>query len=83
MTEDVDKDKLAKNIIERNDLPDNSVDILYKYKQRSNCYCAIAEVTCDSYSVMMKTKYDFLQSEHCKVYEHFNIERCKNRGKKV
>ena len=78
ISEDVDKVELENDIIHRNELPSNSVNIVHKYKQRNNNHAALAEVTSDAYAKIMKNKSVFIGYENCRVYDNFNIKCCKN-----
>lgn len=75
---DLDNEELSNDIINRNQLPLNSINIIHKYKQRNNYLAAIADVTSDAYAKIMKTKSVFVGYENCKVCDNFNIKRCKN-----
>lgn len=78
ISDDIDKEDLANDIIKRNQLPLNSVTIVHKYKQRNYNHAALAEVTRDAYARIMRTASVFVGYENCKVYDNFNIRRCKN-----
>lgn len=75
---DVGKEELADDIINRNQLPPNSVIITYTYKQKNDNHAALAQVTCDAYAKIMKTEHVFVGYQNCKVYDNYNINRCKN-----
>lgn len=57
---DVGKEELADDIINRNQLPPNSVIITYTYKQKNDNHSALAQVTCDTYDKIMKTEHVFV-----------------------
>ena len=67
-----------KDIIERNSLPEKSVIVLNQYKRRNQNNGALIEVTSDAYYMIMKNKSVFVGAENCKVYDNFNIRKCKN-----
>ena len=75
---DVGKEELADDIINRNQLLPNSVIITYTYKQKNDNHAALAQVTCDAYAKIMKTEHVFIGYQNCKVYDNYNINRCKN-----
>ena len=49
------KDETTNDIIMRNDLPSESINILYTFKQKNELNSIIAEVTCEAYSTIMST----------------------------
>ena len=75
---DVSKEELADDIIIRNQLPPNSIIITYTYKQENDNHAALAQVTCEAYAKIMKTEHVFVGYQNCKVYDNYNINRCKN-----
>lgn len=69
----VNKEDFALDIIERNQLPSNLVNIGYANKNTN--YGALAKTTCDAYSKILRSKTVFVGYENCKVYDVFNINR--------
>ena len=50
------KDELTTDIINRNMLEPNGISVVHTYKQKNEYFGALAEVTCDTYAEIMKTK---------------------------
>ncbi|CAH0559467.1 unnamed protein product [Brassicogethes aeneus] len=77
MVSNADKQELEEDIIQRNQLLVGSVKILHIYKQKNEKYGAITEVSADAYAKIMKTETAFVGYQNCKVYDEYNINRCK------
>lgn len=75
---DLDKQELEADITKRNNLPAGTITVVHQYKQRNKNNAVLAEVTSDVYAMIMRTKSVFVGFENCKVYDSFNINRCKN-----
>ena len=67
------KDVTTNDIIMRNDLPSESINILHTFKQKNELNSIIAEVTCEAYSTIMSTGALFVDRERCKVYNEFDL----------
>lgn len=78
ISEDLNPSELASDIITRNRLPVNSVNIVHKYKLKNSNHSVLAEVNRDAYLMIMKTRSVFIGFESCRVYDNFNVKRCKN-----
>lgn len=78
ISEKINENEITKDIITRNQLPDDSIKILHMYRQKNNNYAVLAEVTSDAYLIIMKNKSVFIGYENCRVYDNFNIKLCKN-----
>ena len=78
ITENINNMDLAGEIIKRNQLPENSVKIIYTYKQKNSNYAALIEVTSNAYKLLMKYKSICISTESCRIYDNFNIKRFKN-----
>lgn len=75
---DLGKEEIIEDIIERNQLPTDSINVEHEYKQKNNNRAILAEVSADAYAKIMRNKFVFVGYQKCMAYDDFNINMCKN-----
>lgn len=78
ITREQDKDELVNDVIGRNGLSPGSLTVVHTYRQRLGGFGAIAEVSADAYHRIMSTKTVFVGCDNCRVYDVFDVGRCRN-----
>ena len=75
----LDKEDLTADIIKRNNFPEDGIKVVHTYKQKNNAYTVvIAIATADVYQKIMANKSVYVKHENCKVYDVFDVNRCKS-----
>lgn len=74
---DLNKDELTIDIINRNEFPQLSFNVVHMFKQRNGLQSAIAQVTSQVYGRIMAYGSVFVGYQNCKVFDIFNMRQCK------